>query len=60
MWSDILNKFNQGKAFLLYIGELMNVPEDYDDEVERGNTFPALLTEEYRVTSSSKVLQKIT
>ena len=45
MWSDILNTFNQSKAFLLYIGELMNVPEDYDDEVERGNTCTDLLTE---------------
>ena len=49
MWSDILNMFNQSKAFLLYIGELMNVPEDYDDEVERGNTCPYLLTEDYSV-----------
>ena len=34
MWSYILNKPKQGKAFRLFRGELMNVPEDYDDEVE--------------------------
>ena len=43
MWSDILTKPKQGKAFRVMRGVLMNIPEDYDDEVERRNTHPDLL-----------------
>ena len=43
MWSDILNKPKQDKAFSLFITELMNFLEDYDDEVEWINTHPDLL-----------------
>ena len=38
MWSDNLDKPNEGKDFCLFRGELMNVPEYYDDKVERSNT----------------------
>ncbi len=43
MWSDVLNKPKQGKAFREFRGHLMNVPEDYDDEAEHLNTHPSLL-----------------
>eukprot|EP00804_Cyclotella_cryptica_P021177 CCRYP_001489-RB/>CCRYP_001489-RB protein AED:0.45 eAED:0.38 QI:0/-1/0/1/-1/0/1/0/491 len=43
MWSDILTKPKQGKAFREMRGMLMNVPEEYDDEVERRNTSSYLL-----------------
>ena len=43
MWSDILTKPKQGKVFREFRGHLMNIPEDYDDEVERKNTHPDLL-----------------
>ena len=46
MWSDILNKPNQGKDFCLFRGELINIPEDYDDEVEQINNHPELIAEE--------------
>ena len=44
MWSDILNKPNQGKDFHIFRCELMNVPEDYDDRAEQSNTHPELLS----------------
>ena len=46
MWSDILTKAKQGKAFREFRGKLMNVPEDYDDDVERELTHPKLLPRE--------------
>ena len=42
IYSDILNKTKQGKAFHILRFELMNVPEDYDYEVEQINTNPYL------------------
>eukprot|EP00804_Cyclotella_cryptica_P002560 CCRYP_010401-RA/>CCRYP_010401-RA protein AED:0.15 eAED:0.13 QI:0/0/0/0.5/1/1/8/0/1350 len=44
MWSDILTKPKQGKVFREMRGKLMNVPEEYDDEVERRSTPEYLLT----------------
>jgi hypothetical protein len=44
MWSDILTKPKQGKAFREMRGMLMNVTEDYDDEKERQDTPSYLLT----------------
>ena len=38
MWSDILTKPKQGKGFRVDWSDLMNVPEDYDDEEERQRT----------------------
>lgn len=43
MKADILTKPKQGKGFRVDRGELMNVPVDYDDEIERMRTHPALL-----------------
>ena len=43
MWSEILNRPKQGKSFSDFREMLMNVPEDYDDEVERRATHPSLL-----------------
>ena len=45
MWSDIHNKPKQGKTFCLFRGELINAPEDYDDEVKRGDTNTKLIAE---------------
>ena len=59
MWSYILNKPNQGKSFRIFRGELMNVPEDYYDEVEQSNTHPELLAKEEKVVSISDVLSQI-
>ena len=59
IWSDILNKPNQGKSFRIFRGELMNVPEDYYDEVEQSNTHPELLAKEEKVVSISDVLSQI-
>ena len=52
-------KKNQGKSFHIYRGELLNVPEYYDDEAECSINHLGLLTEYYKVTSSSEVLRKI-
>ena len=38
MWSDILTKPKQGAGFRRDRAYLMNVPEDYDDDVERAKT----------------------
>ena len=59
MWSDILNKPKQDKAFSLFITELMNFLEDYDDEVEWINTNSHVLAEEDRNISISEVLSQI-
>ena len=45
MWSDMLIKPPQGKAFCEFCGNLMNVPENYNNEVERLNTHSDLLQE---------------
>eukprot|EP00804_Cyclotella_cryptica_P018945 CCRYP_006453-RA/>CCRYP_006453-RA protein AED:0.59 eAED:0.59 QI:0/0/0/1/0/0/2/0/207 len=43
MWSNILTKPKQGKTFREMRGMLINVPEEYDDEVERRHTPSYLL-----------------
>ena len=43
MWLDVLTKPKHGKAFRVFHGQLMNVPEDYDDKIEHLNTHPDLL-----------------
>ena len=43
MWCDILNKPKQGASYRLDRSYLMNVPIEYDDDVERRLTHPALL-----------------
>ena len=40
MLADVLNKPKQGRPFRLDRSHLMNVPMDYDDELEREQTHP--------------------
>ena len=47
MWSDVLTKPKQGKGFRVDRSHLMNLMEDYDDEVERRNTNPLLIPQEW-------------
>ena len=44
MWTDVLNKPEQGVKFRRDRAELMNVPVDYDDDVERRRTHPKLVS----------------
>ena len=60
MWLDVLNKPKQGKVFREFRGHLMNVAEDYDDDVERRNTHPLLLPAEENISSNvSETLKQI-
>ena len=43
MWADVLNKPKQGASFRRDRSHLMNVPTDYDDEIEQSRTHPKLL-----------------
>ena len=43
MLTNVLNKSEQGAKFRLDRAELMKVPVDYDDDVERRRTHPKLL-----------------
>ncbi len=45
MWSDLLNKSNQGMPFKRDRSVLMNVPVEYDDQAEFFRTHPYLLPE---------------
>ena len=55
MWSDALTKPKQGIAFREFRGQLMNVSEDYDDEIEHLNTHQDLLP---RAEDTEKLLQE--
>ena len=46
MLCDVLTNPKQGTTFRLDRSHLMNVPVDYDDDVERRRTHPYLLPEE--------------
>ena len=48
MWTNVLNKPEQGAKFRLDRAELMNVPVDYNDNVERRRTNPKLLSSDNR------------
>ena len=43
MWSDVLTKPLQGQYFKRIRAQLMNVSENYNDEMERASTHPGLL-----------------
>ena len=43
MWSDVLTKSQQGILFRKMKAVLMNVTENYDNNLERSNTHPMLL-----------------
>ena len=63
MWCDILTKPKQGSNFRKFKGYLMNVPEDYDNDVERLRTHPLLLLKqeeesEEMSTEDKNVLKK--
>ena len=45
MWTDVLTKPLQGRAYCEMRSNLMNCPVDYDDDAERQATHPDLLTE---------------
>ncbi len=49
MWSNILNKLEQNGPFKTDRSKIMDVPVEYDNEVEFQNTHPNLLPEEDRV-----------
>jgi hypothetical protein len=53
MWADVLNKPKQGAAFRLDCSHLINVPVDYDDDVERSKTRPKLLAFENEGTMAA-------
>ena len=44
MWEDVKTKPVQGALFIIFLSEMMGVPVDYDDDVERRCTHPLLLT----------------
>ena len=46
MWSDVLTKPQQGIIFRKMRAILMNVAENYDDDIEQTNTHPMLLPQE--------------
>ena len=43
MRADVNTKRTQGKRFRIMRGEVMEVPEEYDDDVERRRTHPLLM-----------------
>ena len=43
MWVDMNTKPKQGTPFRVDRSKMMNVPENYDDEIEKANTHPLLL-----------------
>ena len=58
MWSDVLTKPKQGKAFYVMRGMLMNIPEQYDDDVERRLTHPKLLPTEEALPIVTETLKQ--
>jgi hypothetical protein len=54
MWADVLTKPKQSGPFCLDRSQLMNITEDYDDEVESTNTHPLLLPKDERPAQNSK------
>ncbi len=54
MWADVLTKPKQGGPFRLNRSHLMNIPINYDDNVERTKTHPLLLPQDERPKLSPK------
>ena len=44
MWADFNTKMVQGVLFIIFQSEMMGVPVEYDDDVERRITHPLILT----------------
>ena len=62
MWADVNTKPVQGLLFRKFRHEMMGVPVEYDDDVERRNTHPMLLPkdENERLTiPESELLKEI-
>ncbi len=49
MWSNVLNKPKQETPFKKYRSVLMNVPVEYDNQVEFCRNHPDLLPEEDKI-----------
>ena len=63
MWDDVLNNTKQGKAFMAFHSNFMNVNEGYDDEKEAGKTNHVLFYsdnegDKYK-TSARKISDKV-
>ena len=56
MWADVITKPKQGGPFCLDGSHLMNISIDYNDEVERTNTYPLLLPKNKRPALSLKLM----
>jgi hypothetical protein len=54
MWADVLTKSKQGGPFRLNRSHLMNIPINYDDNIERTKAHPLLLPQDERPKLSPK------
>ena len=59
MWSDVLTKPKQGKAFRIDRSMLMNCCEDYSDENARKETHPSLLAKHEGAVDPTTVVKTI-
>ena len=59
MKADSLTKPKQGSPFCVGVSYTMNVPVNYDDEVERKNTDPRLLPKPQPVGGLSEMDRKV-
>ena len=62
MWADVNTKPVQGMLFRIFRSDMMGVPVEYDDDVDRRRTHPLLLPliETERVSlSDGDILEKI-
>ena len=59
MWSDIITKAKQGKDFYVMRRHVINVHENYDNDVERRNTHPILMPKTKKVGKMSSIDTKI-
>jgi hypothetical protein len=60
MWADINTKPLQGKGFCIMRAQLMNVPENYEDEEERCCTPTSLLPSRDSTAQTEQPITKIT
>ena len=60
MWTDVLNTPKKGTPYRVFRGELMNVPELYDDKKEHLNMHPDLLDNAKETLGGNHPLQELT
>ena len=60
MWSDVLNKPKQGMSFRKDRAVLMNVPVEYDDDLELSRTHVDLLPSPKQVQSVTEKTSPVT